>query len=119
LVPEAIRWNFTKFLVDRKGKVVARFGPSREPKTLASAIERLTEGWIASGEGFLERREAAIPAAARGLNHVTGALKVDVSNKMRLSSTIDRPEKAQDWPFFAPRARGSPLRLPCSVKRLC
>jgi glutathione peroxidase len=37
----AIRWNFTKFLVDRKGKVVARFGPSREPKTLASAIERL------------------------------------------------------------------------------
>ena len=37
----AIRWNFTKFLVDRKGKVVARYGPAKEPNTLAGAIERL------------------------------------------------------------------------------
>jgi glutathione peroxidase len=37
----AIRWNFTKFLVDRKGKVVARFAPFREPRALAYAIEHL------------------------------------------------------------------------------
>ena len=36
-----IRWNFTKFLVDRKGRVIARFGPAREPKKIAPLIERL------------------------------------------------------------------------------
>ncbi len=40
----AIRWNFTKFLVDRKGKVVARYGPAKKPETLAPAIERLLTG---------------------------------------------------------------------------
>ena len=38
---ERIPWNFTKFLVDRKGRVVARFAPSRKPEALAAAIERL------------------------------------------------------------------------------
>jgi glutathione peroxidase len=37
----AIRWNFTKFLADRNGKVVARFGPGKNPARLAGAIERL------------------------------------------------------------------------------
>jgi glutathione peroxidase len=37
----AIRWNFTKFLVDREGTVVARYGPAKEPGSLAPAIERL------------------------------------------------------------------------------
>jgi glutathione peroxidase len=36
-----IKWNFTKFLVDRKGKVIARYGPSKDPKALTSAIEGL------------------------------------------------------------------------------
>ncbi|HEV2135770.1 MAG TPA: glutathione peroxidase [Terracidiphilus sp.] len=36
-----IKWNFTKFLADRNGKVVARYGPSTEPKALIPAIERL------------------------------------------------------------------------------
>ncbi len=36
-----IKWNFTKFLVNRQGHVVARFGPSTEPKALVPAIERL------------------------------------------------------------------------------
>jgi len=36
-----IPWNFTKFLVDRKGRVVARFAPSRKPEALAAPIERL------------------------------------------------------------------------------
>ncbi|WP_293906146.1 glutathione peroxidase [Phenylobacterium sp.] len=38
---ENIKWNFTKFLVDRKGEVRSRFGPATEPKTLESAIEAL------------------------------------------------------------------------------
>jgi glutathione peroxidase len=36
---EAIKWNFTKFLVDRQGNVVDRYGPSTEPKTMAGVIE--------------------------------------------------------------------------------
>jgi glutathione peroxidase len=36
-----IKWNFTKFLVDRSGNVVSRFGPSKNPKHLAPAIERI------------------------------------------------------------------------------
>lgn len=38
-----IRWNFTKFLVDRQGKVVARYAPSTAPKALAAAIEVLLD----------------------------------------------------------------------------
>lgn len=37
----AIRWNFTKFLVNRQGKVVARYSSAKIPKTLAPVIERL------------------------------------------------------------------------------
>ncbi len=36
-----IKWNFTKFLVDRKGKVVARHGPQVKPASLGQDIERL------------------------------------------------------------------------------
>ena len=36
----AVKWNFTKFLVDRQGRPVARFGPSTTPRALASAIEK-------------------------------------------------------------------------------
>lgn len=39
----AIRWNFTKFLVDRNGEPIARFGPARKPEKLAGKIERLLE----------------------------------------------------------------------------
>ena len=37
---EAIKWNFTKFLVDRSGNVVGRFAPATKPQTLESAIEK-------------------------------------------------------------------------------
>ena len=36
-----IKWNFTKFLVDRKGEVRGRFGPATEPKALEREIEAL------------------------------------------------------------------------------
>ena len=38
---EAIKWNFTKFLVDREGHVVARFGSRTAPKDLEPEIQRL------------------------------------------------------------------------------
>ena len=38
---EAIKWNFTKFLVDRSGRVVARYAPSTRPEAIAAEIERL------------------------------------------------------------------------------
>ena len=37
----SIKWNFTKFLVDRKGAVVTRFGPMTTPGSLTSHIEAL------------------------------------------------------------------------------
>ncbi len=36
-----IHWNFTKFLVDREGRVVSRHGPSTDPLKLRAKIERL------------------------------------------------------------------------------
>ncbi|MEO7027223.1 MAG: glutathione peroxidase [Caulobacteraceae bacterium] len=38
---EAIKWNFTKFLIDRQGEVASRFAPTAEPKSLEGAIEAL------------------------------------------------------------------------------
>jgi glutathione peroxidase len=38
---EAIKWNFTKFLIDRSGDVAGRFPPSTEPQALEGAIEAL------------------------------------------------------------------------------
>jgi glutathione peroxidase len=38
---EAIKWNFTKFLVDRKGQVVDRYPPITDPKAMERAIEAL------------------------------------------------------------------------------
>lgn len=36
-----IKWNFTKFLIDREGNVVARYAPTVEPKKLKDQIEAL------------------------------------------------------------------------------
>ncbi|WP_420769114.1 glutathione peroxidase [Parageobacillus thermoglucosidasius] len=38
---KAIKWNFTKFLIDRNGNVVARFAPQTKPSELKSEIEKL------------------------------------------------------------------------------
>ena len=38
---ERIKWNFTKFLVDRDGRVVARYAPTAKPEALKPAIEKL------------------------------------------------------------------------------
>ncbi|HUX96343.1 MAG TPA: glutathione peroxidase [Bacteroidales bacterium] len=36
-----IKWNFTKFLIDRKGNPVKRFAPSFKPEDMVAEIERL------------------------------------------------------------------------------
>ncbi|MFC0251332.1 glutathione peroxidase [Massilia consociata] len=38
---EAIKWNFTKFLVDRNGEVVKRYAPQTVPGEIAGDIEKL------------------------------------------------------------------------------
>ena len=39
-----IGWNFTKFLVDREGNVVARFEPTEDMKAVRSAVEKCVKG---------------------------------------------------------------------------
>jgi len=41
LLGSSIKWNFTKFLVDRAGHVVARHAPTTKPEGLAKEIEAL------------------------------------------------------------------------------
>ncbi len=41
LLGSAIKWNFTKFLVDRSGRVVARHAPTTTPEALKKEIEAL------------------------------------------------------------------------------
>jgi glutathione peroxidase len=41
LLGASIKWNFTKFLVDRSGKVVARHAPTTSPEGLTKEIEAL------------------------------------------------------------------------------
>lgn len=38
---EAIKWNFTKFLVDQNGAVVKRYGSTSKPQAIAKDIEKL------------------------------------------------------------------------------
>ena len=38
---EAIKWNFTKFLVDRNGNVVERYAPQDKPESLEKDLEPL------------------------------------------------------------------------------
>jgi glutathione peroxidase len=41
LLGSSIKWNFTKFLVDRAGRVVARHAPTARPEALKKEIEAL------------------------------------------------------------------------------
>ncbi len=36
-----IKWNFTKFVIDREGNVVARFEPTEDMKNVAACVEKL------------------------------------------------------------------------------
>ena len=41
---ESIKWNFTKFLIDKKGNVVDRYGSTTKPEKIATDIEKLLKG---------------------------------------------------------------------------
>jgi len=36
---ESIKWNFTKFLIDKEGKVIARYAPTTKPESLEETIK--------------------------------------------------------------------------------
>ena len=38
-----IQWNFTKFLIDKEGMPVARYGPTKSPESMCDAIEKLLD----------------------------------------------------------------------------
>ena len=38
---KTIKWNFTKFLIDREGNVVRRYAPTDRPESIATDIEKL------------------------------------------------------------------------------
>jgi glutathione peroxidase len=38
---QGIKWNFTKFLIDKDGNPVARYAPTEKPESLVPAIEKL------------------------------------------------------------------------------
>lgn len=41
LFSKKIKWNFTKFLVDKNGKVIKRFSPTTKPNNIRAHIEKL------------------------------------------------------------------------------
>ena len=41
--PHPVKWNFTKFLIDRKGRLVKRYEPAAEPHDIAGDIEALLQ----------------------------------------------------------------------------
>jgi glutathione peroxidase len=41
LLGASIKWNFTKFLIDRSGRAVARYAPTAKPEGLTEEIEAL------------------------------------------------------------------------------
>lgn len=41
LIDDSVKWNFTKFLIDRNGNIVSRFEPSVEPLDIEKSIEAL------------------------------------------------------------------------------
>ena len=38
---QGVKWNFTKFLIDRSGKVVRRYAPTVKPEAISADIEKL------------------------------------------------------------------------------
>ena len=68
---ETIKWNFTKFLVDPKGNVVARFAPDRQARKPgrchrggAAGLSTTMRRWPAASAAARQRRAICSAAAA-------------------------------------------------------
>jgi glutathione peroxidase len=46
ILGDKIKWNFTKFLIDRDGEIVGRYAPTVKPESLAAEIEKLVGGTL-------------------------------------------------------------------------
>ena len=42
--PGKIKWNFTKFLIDREGKVINRFAPNVKPEEFEAEVAKVVKG---------------------------------------------------------------------------
>jgi len=47
---ESIKWNFSKFLIDRDGNVLERYGSTTKPKELEEEIEKLLKEFVINKE---------------------------------------------------------------------
>ncbi|NYF26463.1 glutathione peroxidase [Sporosarcina sp. JAI121] len=43
ILTEGIKWNFTKFLIDRKGNVVERFAPQTSPVKMKKSVKQIVQ----------------------------------------------------------------------------
>ena len=43
-ITDAIKWNFTKFLIDKDGKVIERYGSNTKPESISEDIEKALKG---------------------------------------------------------------------------
>ena len=41
LLGKSVKWNFTKFLVDKEGNVIGRYAPKDKPESFESDIEKV------------------------------------------------------------------------------
>ena len=63
---ERIKWNFTKFLVDKDGSVVRRYAPITRPDTIASDVEALLDPLALKPANQLNRHGASLMAEPIG-----------------------------------------------------
>ena len=64
---DAIKWNFTKFLVGRDGQVIDRFAPSARPESLRKPIEAALAEARAAGFASVVETRPALPDVLRAL----------------------------------------------------
>ncbi|CAD6194059.1 unnamed protein product [Caenorhabditis auriculariae] len=107
---DAIKWNFTKFLVDRDGNVIKRFGPTTEPKDMLKDIEAALKSPAKIGSKFAlietssgedVRMESVIEQEMRKLNSGSNCMPLrfwlELVNCMLAKKCISNPRKVSEF----------------------